>query len=87
MALGRPVVTTSRGAAGIWNPPTAATIRVADDAAGLADHVAELLASASERRALGARARAAVDAHHRWDQFAERLRAIYDELPCSGAAA
>jgi glycosyltransferase involved in cell wall biosynthesis len=87
MALGRPVVTTPRGAAGIWNPPGAPTIRIADDAAGLAAHVIALLASPTERQALGARARAAVDAHHRWDQFAERLRALYDELPCSGAAA
>jgi glycosyltransferase involved in cell wall biosynthesis len=87
MALGRPVVTTSRGAAGIWNPPGAPTLRVADDAPAIASHVAALLESAAERSALGTRAREAVRTHHRPDAFAERLRAIYAELARSGAAA
>jgi len=87
MALGRPVVTTSRGAAGVWNPPGAPTVRVADDAEGLAEHITALLSSPSERMALGTRAHAAVVAHHRPDQFAERLQATYDELACSGVAA
>ena len=87
MALGRPVVATSRGAAGIWNPRAAPTIRVADDAPGIAGHVTALLDSEADRAALGARARQAVEAHHRRDQFAERLRAIYEELQHSGAAA
>jgi glycosyltransferase involved in cell wall biosynthesis len=87
MALGRAVVTTSRGAAGVWNPPEAPTLCVADDAPGIAHHVAALLASPEERSALGERARAAVLAHHRQDQFAQRLLATYDELTASGVAA
>jgi hypothetical protein len=71
----------------MWNPPDAPTIRVADDAAGIAAHAVALLESATERRALGARARDAVRTHHSPDAFAERLRAIYAELPGSGAAA
>jgi len=87
MALGCPVVTTSRGAAGVWNPSDVPTLCVADDAAGIAHHVAALLASPAIRSALGERARAAVLAHHRQDQFADRLLAIYDELAASGVAA
>jgi glycosyltransferase involved in cell wall biosynthesis len=87
MAASRAIVTTSRGAAGVWNPPTAPTLLVADDAVGIADHVSSLLASAEARHALGTRARDAVVGHHRWDQFAERLHAMYDEVLASGAAA
>lgn len=87
MAAARPVVTTSRGAAGVWNPASAPTLLVADDAAGLAAHVSALLSSESLRHALGARALDAVESHHRCDQFAARLHAIYDELLPSGVAA
>ena len=87
MAAARPVVTTTRGAAGIWNPPGTPTLLIANDATGVAAHVSSLLDSTGARNALGARARAAVLAHHRWDQFAERLHAVYDEVLASGAAA
>jgi glycosyltransferase involved in cell wall biosynthesis len=80
MALARPVVTTTRGAAGVWNPADTPTLRVADDARGIAHHIAALLTAPEGRLALGARARAAVLAHHRPDQFGERLLAMYDEL-------
>jgi polysaccharide biosynthesis protein PslH len=87
MAWGRPVVTTSRGAEGIWNPSAAPTIQVAEDAHGIASHIIALLDSDDARKTLGARARAAVIEHHRWDQFAARLTALYDGLSQSGAAA
>ena len=87
MALGRPVVTTSRGAAGVWNPADAPTLRVADTADGIARHVVSLLESAEERATLGARARDAIRTHHRPEAFGARLRAIYDEVARSGAAA
>ena len=87
MAAARPVVTTTRGAAGVWNPLGAPTVLIADDAVGIATHVSSLLGSSSARHALGARARDAVMKHHRWDQFAERLHAIYDEVLAPGAAA
>lgn len=87
MAAARPVVTTTRGAAGVWNPAEAPTVLVADDAAEIAAHVSSLLASSNARETLGARAREAVISHHRWDQFAERLHAIYDDMLAPGAAA
>ena len=87
MTAARPVVTTTRGAAGVWNPAGAPTVLVADDAAGIATHVSSLLASSNARATLGARAREAVANHHRWEQFAERLQATYDEVLAPGAAA
>jgi glycosyltransferase involved in cell wall biosynthesis len=86
MARSRPVVTTGRGAEGVWNPPGAPTLRVADDAAGIAAHIVELLESAEARSALGMRARAAVAAHHTWAQFAQRMHATYAALAASEAA-
>ena len=87
MAAARPVVTTSRGSAGIWNLASAPTLLIAEDAEGIAEHISKLLASTEARHTLGARARSAVLAHHRWDQFAERLHAIYDEIaPASTVA-
>ena len=87
MAHGRPVVTTTRGAEGLWNPPDAPALRVADDAAGIAAHIIELLESPEHRASLGARARAAVAGHHTREQFAERVHSLYATLPASGAAA
>jgi glycosyltransferase involved in cell wall biosynthesis len=80
MAVGRPVVTTTRGAEGIWNPSSAPTLRVADDATGIARHLTALLASPSERQALGAAARLAVAEHHQRARFGERLLALYESL-------
>ena len=87
MAAARAVVTTTRGAAGVWNPAGAPTVLIADDAPGIAGHVSSLLKSAAVRQALGGRARNAVLDHHRWEQFAKRLQAIYDEMLTSGVAA
>jgi len=87
MAREKPVVTTPRGAEGIWNPPGAPTLRVADDAEGIAAHIVQLLGSREARCTLGARARAAVAEHHTWEQFAERVDALYASLPVAGAAA
>ena len=87
MARGRPVVTTTRGAEGVWNPPHAQTLRVADDAEGIASHIVQLLESREARRTLGMRARAAVAEHHTREQFATRVHALYASLPASGAAA
>jgi glycosyltransferase involved in cell wall biosynthesis len=86
MARSRPVVTTARGAEGVWNPPGAPTLRVADDAAGIAAHIVELLESAEARSALGMRARVAVAEHHTWAQFAQRMHATYASLAASEAA-
>ena len=87
MALARPVVTTARGAAGVWNPPATPTVLVADDAAGIAGHIVALLDSPDLRRTLGASARAAVTAHHQRAQFSERVIALYESLGQPGVAA
>ena len=87
MALARPVVTTTRGAAGVWNPPATPTVLVADDAAGIAGHIIALLDSPDLRRTLGASARAAVIAHHQRAQFSERVTALYESLGQPGVAA
>jgi polysaccharide biosynthesis protein PslH len=87
MACGRPVVTTPRGAEGVWNPAETPTLCVADDAPALARHIVDLLGSADRREALGARARRAVEEHHTWQQFAQRVDSLYASLPDVGAAA
>jgi glycosyltransferase involved in cell wall biosynthesis len=87
MSRGRPVVTTTRGAEGVWNPPGAPTLRVADDAEGIATHIGDLLGSREARETLGVRARAAVAEHHTWEQFADRVESLYASLAASGAAA
>ncbi|HUQ79576.1 MAG TPA: glycosyltransferase family 4 protein [Gemmatimonadaceae bacterium] len=87
MALSRPVVTTTRGAEGIWNPPAAPTLRIADDATAIARHITALLDSPDERRALGSAAWAAVAEHHQRAGFGDRLLALYDSLRQPGVAA
>jgi hypothetical protein len=87
MALARPVVTTTRGAHGVWNPAATPTMLIADDAAGIARHIVSLLDSPELRRTLGMHARAAVIAHHRRTQFADRVAALYESLRQPGVAA
>ena len=87
MALGRAVVTTTRGAEGIWNPAAAPTLRIGDDATAIASHITTLLDSPDERRALGSAAWAAVAEHHQRAGFGDRLLALYDSLRQPGVAA
>jgi glycosyltransferase involved in cell wall biosynthesis len=87
MALARPVVTTTRGAHGVWNPAATPTMLIADDAAGIARHIVSLLDSPELRRTLGMHARAAVIAHHQRTQFADRVAALYESLRQPGVAA
>jgi glycosyltransferase involved in cell wall biosynthesis len=78
LALGKAVVTTSRGAEGLEHdggPPLA----VADTADEIASETARLLADAGGRRALGERARAFVAEHHSPRAYAARLEQAYDE--------
>ena len=46
----------------------------------LASATADLLASPTERRELGGRARAFVASHHSWSAYEERLNAMYSGL-------
>jgi glycosyltransferase involved in cell wall biosynthesis len=77
MALGRPVVTTSRGVHGLsdlgFDPPVAR----ADDAAGIAQAIAGVLDEPGERARLGTAARAFVETHHSPGAHAARLTRVY----------
>jgi polysaccharide biosynthesis protein PslH len=78
-AAGRPVVTTTLGAAGL-----AATggdnVLVADDAPAMASAVARLLADRSLRERLGARGRATAEASYDWDAIAAAHLGYYEQL-------
>ena len=87
MALARPVVTTTRGADGVWNSEATPTVLIADDATGIARHIVALLDSPELRRTVGASARAAVLAHHQRAQFSDRVAALYESLRQPGVAA
>jgi glycosyltransferase involved in cell wall biosynthesis len=81
MAAGKAVVTTGRGAEGVGGAESARQgLCTAEDAASFAATTLRLLHSPEERRALGRRARALVEAHHTPDAYARRQEAIYEEL-------
>jgi glycosyltransferase involved in cell wall biosynthesis len=80
MALGKPVVTTTRGAEGFLLDSGQLPLVIADSAQEIADAVASLFACAAARRQLGQRARAFVAEQHSAAAYAGRLEAIYAEL-------
>jgi glycosyltransferase involved in cell wall biosynthesis len=80
MALGRAVVTTPLGAQGLATETHQPPLVLASDADELAKATADLLASETERRALGQRARDFVARHHSWSAYADRLDAIHSEI-------
>jgi glycosyltransferase involved in cell wall biosynthesis len=86
LAAGKAVVTTSRGAEGLTlgvdDPPLA----IADDAQGVADETARLLADARARRALAERAREFAARHYSADAYGRRLEAVYEEVVASRRA-
>ena len=82
MALGRPVVSTTVGAEGIA-ARDGEEIVLADDAETFAAAVAALLADGNRARAIAAKARRFVEAHHDWDLIADQQMAIYDEMMAS----
>jgi polysaccharide biosynthesis protein PslH len=88
MALGKAVVTTSRGAEGLAvnrhkpKPPLA----IAESAEEIASATAALLAAAGARHELGRRARAFVAAYHSPSAYAGRLEAVYAELQPTGSS-
>jgi glycosyltransferase involved in cell wall biosynthesis len=79
MSLGKPVVTTTRGSYGLVTTDGALPLVIADDAAGLARHTAELLADSAARDRLGTAARRFVAVHHSPQAYARRLEAIAAE--------
>jgi glycosyltransferase involved in cell wall biosynthesis len=79
MALGKAVVTTTRGAEGLASigPPP---LRIADDTAGFVSAAADLLEHPAERVALGAAARLFVAEHFSPAAFVRRVEQTYREL-------
>jgi glycosyltransferase involved in cell wall biosynthesis len=77
MALGKPVVTTTRGTAGLATGERVAPFAVADDEESMARLTAQLLAAPDAREQLGAAARRYVEEHHSPRAYASRLEAIY----------
>jgi glycosyltransferase involved in cell wall biosynthesis len=80
MALGKAVVTTAVGAAGLALQQQPHPVAIANDTDGIANATVELLARDQHRRALGQRARAFVAEHHTWAGYGKRLEALYAEL-------
>ena len=80
MALGRAVVTTPLGAQGLATDTHQPPLVLGSDADELANATAHLLASETDRRALGQRARDFVARHHSWSAYADRLDAIHSEV-------
>jgi glycosyltransferase involved in cell wall biosynthesis len=80
MALGKAVVTTSRGADGLAIDGCQPPLVISEDAQGFASAVAQLLANDDARQELGSRARAYVTAHFSAQSYASRLEVIYAEM-------
>lgn len=80
MALGKAVITTSRGIDGLDAIGALPPLIVADEPDAVADAAARLLAAPETRRALGLRARAFVAEHFSPDAFARRVEATYMEV-------
>lgn len=79
LATERAIVATTTAAAGLL-PDVRAAMRIADDAAGFAAHITELLRAPDQRAALGAQARQAVSATYDWSAIIPRLLQVYEEL-------
>jgi glycosyltransferase involved in cell wall biosynthesis len=79
IARGKAVVTTGLGAEGFSSFGEELPFAVADDAAGQAEAIADLLADDGRRHALGARAREFAVRHHSPVAWAERLERVFTE--------
>jgi sugar transferase (PEP-CTERM/EpsH1 system associated) len=79
MAIGLPVVTTPTGLGSISARP-GHDLLVADDAAGFAAAVIDLLRDPARRGSLSRHGRAFVEAQHSWERAADQLDALYAAL-------
>jgi sugar transferase (PEP-CTERM/EpsH1 system associated) len=79
LAMGLPVVGTTAATQGVAGEPGRDYL-VADGAAATADAVSRLLADTAAARALGARARAFVEAHYDWETAFQPLDALLARL-------
>jgi glycosyltransferase involved in cell wall biosynthesis len=78
MAMGKPVVATSRACSAIA-AESGKNIIMADEPVEFAAHVMGLLSSPERRREIGLNAAECVRANHDWDAIADRLVNIYQE--------
>jgi glycosyltransferase involved in cell wall biosynthesis len=85
MALGKAVVTTSRGADGLLMGGQPPPIIIAEDEKAIAQATASLLASREMRRSLGHRAHAFVTENFSAQAYALRIEASYLELQSKAA--
>lgn len=86
MAMGVPVVATSRACQGLGSQ-AGQHLHVEDDPAAFAAAVIDLLKDPGERRALGLRGRAFVEAHHSWTTSLERLDTLIAGVAAPGPPA
>ncbi|MBP1701432.1 MAG: glycosyl transferase group 1 [Chloroflexi bacterium] len=80
MALGKAVVTTSRGADGLATDGRRPPLVTADDTFGFAQAILRLLSDDSSRRELGRQARLYVAANFSAQSYANRIETIYAEM-------
>jgi sugar transferase (PEP-CTERM/EpsH1 system associated) len=83
MAMELPVVATTPAFEGL-NAPQGVGIEVADDPRAFADRVIALLRDPARRSEAGRRARAYVEAHHRWADLGAALEALLEGLAARG---
>ncbi len=79
MALGTPVVATSKGAEGLGATP-GEHILIADDPAEFARHTLALLRDAQWRARLAAQARAFVQARYDWEPIGRQFTALVEQV-------
>lgn len=80
-AMGKAVVATSAATGGLLAEP-GVNIEVADGAQALAERIVALLADPARRTALGAAARATIEAHYTWARRAEDLEQAMELALC-----
>jgi glycosyltransferase involved in cell wall biosynthesis len=80
LAVGKPVVTTTRGAYGLHVGGEELPLIVADDGERFAAETAALLADEPRRHALGERARAFIQRHYDADSYGSRVESTYREV-------
>ncbi|EWY41267.1 sugar transferase [Skermanella stibiiresistens SB22] len=80
MAMARPVVATVQAHEGIDAEP-GTDLLVAEDAAGLADHIGDLLDAPDAAQALGERGRRRLAGHYTWERRLAPLDRIMDQAP------
>jgi glycosyltransferase involved in cell wall biosynthesis len=80
MALGKAIVTTSRGAEGLAVNDLQPPLATADESSGFSQVVLRLLSDLNARRELGRQARDYVSANFSAQAYAKRIEGIYDEM-------